>query len=30
MMTDGVKNAEQEEVVQVMDIAEMIASAADL
>jgi heterodisulfide reductase subunit D len=30
MMTDGVKHAEQEQVVQVMDIAEMIASAADL
>jgi hypothetical protein len=30
MMTDGVKHAEQEDAVQVMDIAEMIASAADL
>ncbi|WP_416443973.1 (Fe-S)-binding protein [Leeuwenhoekiella sp. A16] len=30
MMTDGVKNKEQEDNVAVMDVAEMIASAADL
>ncbi len=30
MMTDGVKNKEQENSVAVMDIAEMIATAADL
>ena len=30
MMTDGVKNFNKEEEVQVMDIAEMIATAADL
>ena len=30
MMTDGVKHAEKESEVQVLDIAEMIASAADL
>jgi len=30
MMTDGVKNKEQEESIQVMDIAELIANAQDL
>ncbi len=30
MMTDGVKNKEQEESIQVMDIAELIANAKDL
>lgn len=30
MMTDGVKNKEQEDKVEVLDIAEMIASAEDL
>ncbi len=30
MMTDGIKNKEKEQVVRVMDIAELIASAADL
>jgi heterodisulfide reductase subunit D len=30
MMTDGVKHAEQEDSVKVLDIAEMIAQAADL
>jgi heterodisulfide reductase subunit D len=30
MMTDGVKHAEQEDKVKVLDIAEMIAQAADL
>ncbi|MEH6406790.1 MAG: (Fe-S)-binding protein, partial [Leeuwenhoekiella sp.] len=30
MMTDGVKNKEREDNVAVMDVAEMIASAADL
>lgn len=30
MMTDGVKNFEKEDSVEVLDIAEMIASAADL
>jgi Fe-S oxidoreductase len=30
MMTDGVKNKEKEDQVQVMDVAEMIAQAADL
>jgi heterodisulfide reductase subunit D len=30
MMTDGVKHAEQEATVQVLDIAELIAAAADL
>jgi hypothetical protein len=30
MMTDGVKNAEQESNVVVKDIAELIAEAADL
>ena len=30
MMTDGVKNAEKEDSVQVMDVAEMIANAQDL
>jgi Fe-S oxidoreductase len=30
MMTDGVKNKEQEDTVQVMDVAELIAKAADL
>jgi Fe-S oxidoreductase len=30
MMTDGVKHAEKENEVSVLDIAEMIAQAADL
>lgn len=30
MMTDGVKNAEKEDSVEVMDVAEMVAKAADL
>jgi hypothetical protein len=30
MMTDGVKNKEQEDKLQVMDIAELIAKANDL
>lgn len=30
MMTDGVKGKEKEESVEVMDVAEMIANAADL
>jgi Fe-S oxidoreductase len=30
MMTDGVKHFEKEEDVKVMDIAELIANAADL
>jgi Fe-S oxidoreductase len=30
MMTDGIKNKEQEGQVQVMDVAELIASAQDL
>ncbi|ARV13323.1 (Fe-S)-binding protein [Gilvibacter sp. SZ-19] len=30
MMTDGVKNAEKEDSVQVLDVAEMIANAQDL
>jgi hypothetical protein len=30
MMTDGVKHAEKEDFVTVLDIAEMIAQAADL
>ena len=30
MMTDGVKNKEQEGAVVVMDIAELIATAEDL
>ena len=30
MMTDGVKNKDQEDNVQVMDVAELIATAADL
>jgi len=30
MMTDGVKNFEKEDTVQVLDIAEMVAQAADL
>lgn len=30
MMTDGVKNKEKEDSIQVMDVAELIASAADL
>ena len=30
MMTDGVKNANQEEQTQVLDVAELIANAADL
>ena len=30
MMTDGIKNKEQEAQVQVMDVAELIASAQDL
>jgi hypothetical protein len=30
MMTDGVKNKEKEEDIQVLDIAEMIAQAQDL
>lgn len=30
MMTDGVKSKEKEEYIQVLDVAEMIANAADL
>jgi hypothetical protein len=30
MMTDGVKNFEKEGAVKVMDVAELIAHAADL
>jgi Fe-S oxidoreductase len=30
MMTDGIKNKEQEGNIQVMDIAELIANANDL
>ena len=30
MMTDGIKNAEKEETVKVLDIAELIANAAEL
>ena len=30
MMTDGIKNAEKEDTVKVLDIAELIANAADL
>jgi hypothetical protein len=30
MMTDGIKNKEKENDIQVMDIAEMIAQAQDL
>jgi Fe-S oxidoreductase len=30
MMTDGIKNKEQEANIQVMDVAELIASAEDL
>ena len=30
MMTDGIKNKEQENNIKVMDIAEMIAQAKDL
>jgi Fe-S oxidoreductase len=30
MMTDGVKNQEQEQQVQVMDVAQMIADASEL
>ena len=30
MMTDGVKNKEKEDEVEVMDLAEMIATAIDL
>jgi hypothetical protein len=30
MMTDGVKNFEKEGEVKVMDVAELIANAADL
>jgi heterodisulfide reductase subunit D len=30
MMTDGVKNKEKEDQVEVMDIAELIANAQDL
>jgi heterodisulfide reductase subunit D len=30
MLTDGIKNKEKEADVQVMDIAELIATAADL
>ena len=30
MMTDGVKNKEKEEDVQVLDIVELIANAQDL
>ena len=30
MMTDGVKNKDQEDNIQVVDVAELIATAADL
>ena len=30
MMTDGVKNKEKEGVIKVLDIAELVAKAADL
>jgi len=30
MMTDGVKHQEQEQQVQVMDVAQMIADASEL
>jgi hypothetical protein len=30
MMTDGVKNFNKEQDIQVMDVAELIANAADL
>ncbi len=30
MMTDGIKNKEKEAVIQVMDVAELIANAEDL
>lgn len=30
MMTDGVKNFEKEDSVEVLDVAELIANAADL
>ena len=30
MMTDGIKNKEQEKSIQVMDIAELVANAKDL
>jgi hypothetical protein len=30
MMTDGVKNKEKEDTIEVLDIAEMIANAEDL
>ena len=30
MMTDGIKNAEKEDEVKVLDVAELIANAADL
>jgi hypothetical protein len=30
MMTDGVKNFNKEEDIQVLDVAELIAQAADL
>ena len=30
MMTDGIKNKEKEDEIQVMDVAELIANAQDL
>jgi hypothetical protein len=30
MMTDGIKNAEKEGTVKVLDVAELIANAAEL
>jgi len=30
MMTDGIKNVEKEEAIKVLDVAELIANAADL
>jgi Fe-S oxidoreductase len=30
MMTDGIKNVEKEDAIKVLDVAELIANAADL
>jgi Fe-S oxidoreductase len=30
MMTDGIKNIEKEDAIKVLDVAELIANAADL
>jgi hypothetical protein len=30
MMTDGIKNVEKEDAIKVLDVAELIANAADI